>query len=449
MNRKSLLAVALVSSAPVLGLWVAGCGDDEVFRDTDAAGFDGAGLLEAGPNPQPDGGDGSTGLGCGNASGTPQRLLLSMNNTATSELAAFNVADKKVDGRYTYPGFIGLSSSLGSDPYLLEQATDIVARLDAKRPWEIVSTWNVAGDDKVDGGLPNANPATVVVPDCKKGYVLRFNRNKIAVIDTTKVADAGAPESFIDLAPLLQPNDKDGFVEMTSAVHVPSKKRIYVLLGNTDLKKVALDGFTALCADTKPSVVAIDTTTGQLVALGGTAPGGGIALGGYNPPLGTPLWYDAARERLLVLSAGCNTDTGGGVAGPIQKRRIEEVDLATQQVKTLLSLDDKGFPAGMTFVDGTRGAVFFFGQAFFWNPSQTTLGAEIPGGLDFAAHDGKGNLVGARATYLGDGGKGPLEILAVPLGDAGADAAAARKLGENPFTNNAGFLSGAEMWPRP
>ena len=341
------------------------------------------------------------------------------------------------------------SGGTGSDPYLLEQATDIVARLDAKRPWEVVSTWNVAGDDRVDGGKPNANPSTVVVPDCGKGYVLRFNRNKIAVIDTTKVADAGAPESFIDLAPLLQPNDKDGFVEMTSALHVASKKRIYVLLGNIDLKKVALDGFSALCADTKPSIVAIDTTTGQLASLGGTAPGGGIALDGYNPPLGTPLWYDAARDRLLVLSAGCNTDTGGGVAGPIQKRRIEEVDLATRQVRTLLSLDDKGFPAGMIFVDGARGAVSFFGQSFFWNPSQTTLGPEIPGGLDFAAHDGKGNLVGARATFLGDGGAGPLEIVSVPFTDGGVDASSVQKLGENPFTNNAGFLSGAEMWPRP
>jgi hypothetical protein len=68
MNRKSF-AVALFLSAPVAGLWAVGCGDDEAFRDTDAAGFDGGGLLEAGPNPQTDAGDGSTGLGCGNATG--------------------------------------------------------------------------------------------------------------------------------------------------------------------------------------------------------------------------------------------------------------------------------------------------------------------------------------------------------------------------------------------
>jgi hypothetical protein len=442
MNRK-LFALALFMSAPVTGLWVAGCGDDAPSGSMTQPGPQTGGTTEPGPQT-----GGTTGLGCGDATGAPQRLLLSMNNATTSELAAFNVADKKVDGRLTYPGRIGLTSSLGSDPYLLQQASDIVARLDAKRPWEILSSWNVAGDDGVDGGMPNANPATVVVPNCSEGYVLRFNRNKIAVIDTTKVADAGVPERFIDLAPLLQANDEDGFVEMTSALYVPNKKRIYVLLGNIDLKKVAQDGFTALCADTKPSIIAIDTTTGQLAPLGGTAPGGGIALDGYNPPLGTPLWYDAARDRLLVLSAGCNTDTDGGVAGPIQKRRIEEVDLTTLQVKTLLSLDDKGFPMGMIFVDGTRAAVTFFGQSFFWNPSQTALGAEIPGGLDYGAYDGKGNLVGARATFL-DGGPGPVEIVSVPLGDSGADASSVEKLGENPFTNNGGFLSGAEMWPRP
>jgi hypothetical protein len=447
MSRK-WFAVALV--APLGALWAAGCGDDETLLAPDAGYFDGGPTLEAGPNPTTDGGDAAVTPGCAaNAVGAPARLLLSMNNTSTSELVAFNVTDHTVDGRFTYPSRYGLSSSRGSDPYLLEQTSDIVAKLDAKRPWEVVSSWSVAGNDAVDGGMPNANPATVVVPDCTKGYVLRFNRNKIAVIDTTKAVEAGAPESFLDLAPLLQPNDKDGFVEMTSALYVPSKKRIYVLLGNIDLTKVATDGYTALCANTTPSIVAIDATTGQLVSLGGTAPGGGIALGGYNPPLGTPLWYDAARERLLVLSAGCNTDTGGGVAGAVTKRRIEEVDLATGQVKTLLSLDAQGFPAGMIFVDQTRAAVQFYGQAFLWNPSSTTLGPEIPGGLDFGAYDGKGSLFGARGTFDGGVSTG-VEIVSVPLGDGGAmDASAITRIGANPFTNNGGFMSGAELWPRP
>jgi len=448
MKQKSL-AVALCLSAPMAGLWAAGCGDDEVFRKSEVPVFDASTSFETSTDPDSATPDSSTRLGCGNAAGTPQRLLLSINNTTTSELAAFNVEGKVVEGRLTYPGFIGLTSSLGSDPYLLEQATDVVARLDAKKPWEVVSSWSVAGDDKTDGGEPNASPASVVVPDCGKGYVFRYNRNKVAVIDTTRVADGGAAESYLDLSPLVQPNDTDGFVDMVAALYVPTKKRIYVLLGNNDRKKISSDGFKALCADTKPSVVAIDSSTGQLVPLGGTAPGGGIALGGYSPILGTPLAYDAARDRLIVLSGGCNTDNGG-VPGAVQRRRVEEVDLATKQVKTLLSLDTEGFPQSMVFIDGSRAAISFYGQAFFWNPSQTTLGAEIPGGLDYAAHDGKGSLVGVRATYLGDGGAGPIEVVRVPYGDGGVpDAASVVKLGENPFTNNGGFMSGAEMWPHP
>src|SRR5258705_438197 len=113
----------------------------------------------------------------------------------------------------------------------------------------VVSVWAAGcGDDEVfespdsgefDGaGMleagPTPSPVGIVVPDCSKGYVLRYASNKIAVIDTAKVADGGGPESYVDLASLLQPEDPDGHVEMTGAVYVPSKKRIYVLLGNVD-----------------------------------------------------------------------------------------------------------------------------------------------------------------------------------------------------------------------
>lgn len=450
MNRR-WFSVALLFGAP-MGALFAGCGDDEVFRDNDAGSFDAGGGFDTGLTPDPDGGDGAAPSGCGNAAGSPQRILISMNNTMTSELAAFNIADKKLDGRFAYNGRLGQSSSAGTDPYVVEQANDVVARMNAQRPWEPVSTWNVVGDDKQDGGDPNAQPIGVVVPACTKGYVLRFNRNKIAVIDTNVVADGGAAASYLDLAPLLQANDKDGLVDMTSAYYVASKKRIYVLLGNYDRTKIAIDGFTALCADTKASVVAIDAVTGQLVSLGGTAPGGGIALEGYNPAISTPMAYDAARDRLLVFHGGCNTDVGGGVAGPITKRSVEEVNLATMTAKTLLNLNDKGFPGSMVLMDGSRAALTFFfpNQTFFWNPSATTLGPEVPGSFDFASHDGKGNLVGARRITV-DGG-GAVEILSAPYagGDGGSiDASAVQKLGDNPFTNNNGFLGGVEVWPRP
>lgn len=448
--KRTWFVLALV--APAFGAWVAGCGDDELFVESDGGGFDAGGVPEAGGQPEA-GSEGGNGLGCGSSAGAPPRVLLSMNNTSSSEIVAFNLNDKKADGKLTFPSPLGFTSSQGSDPYLLQASNDVIARLDPKDPYKVVSTWSVRGDDAKDGGLPNANPVSLVVPNCSKGYVVRFNRNKIAVIDTTKVS-TGTPapaDAYIDLAPLLQAEDKDGLVEATAAIHVPSKKRIYVLLGNVDFTKIATDGFTALCANTKPSIVGIDDATGNIVSLNGAGPQGSILVEGYNPFIGSFFHYDAARERLLVFSGGCNVDDGDGGAGAISRRRVEEVDLATGAVKTLLNLDGTfDFPSGMAFVDGTHAAIGFFGQAFFWDPTQPALGPEIPGGLPFLAGDGKGNIVGMRQVSRGDAGKG-IEVVRVPFpaagSDAGIDAAAVEKLGDDPFTNNGGFPGGIEAWP--
>lgn len=452
MNRR-WFGVALVMGAPTaaLGSLVAGCGDDELFREEGASAFEAGATPEAGALPTPDGGDSSVPSTCGNSAFAPQRLLLSINNKTTSELAAFNLADKRVDGRFAYPGYVGSTSSLGSDPFVVEQANDVVTKMNAQRPWEPVSTWSVRGDDMRDGGDPSAQPIAIVVPTCTKGYVLRFNRNKIAVVDTTKTNDGGAAESYLDLSSLLQADDGDGMIDMTAAVYVPSKKRIYVLVGSYDRTTVAMPDYALLCKNTRASIVAIDETTGQLVSLGGTAPGGGIALANYNPVVGAPLAYDAARDRLLILQGGCNVALDGGAAGALTKRGVEEVDLATGQVKTLLQLNDKGFPLSLVFVDGSRAALTFVypNEAYFWNPSQSVLGPKIPVAIESASHDGKGNLVGAVRTSI-DGGA-TISVHSVPFpGDAGAvDASSVQLLGANPFTVNSGFLGGAEVWPRP
>lgn len=454
---RTRFAAALVLSAPLatlLGSLAVGCGDDEVFKAEDAGGFDSGAPIDAGPNPQNDGGDGSAPSGCGNATGAPARLLLSANGTAQSEIVAFNLADKKVDGRFGFPGSLGASSSFGTDPYVVEQAKDVVARMNAQRPWEAIASWNVQGDDAKDGGDPNAQPIAIIVPACTNGYVLRFNRNKIAVIDTNKnVADGGAVESYVDLTSLVQAEDKDGLVDMTSAVYVASKKRIYVLLGNYDRTTIGPPDYALLCKNTKATLIAIDTVTGQLAPLGGTGPGGSIALEGYNPAVSAPMAYDAARDRLLVFQGGCTADVGG--VPTMTKRSVEEVNLATNQAKTLLPLNDKGFPGSMVIASGNRAALTFFfpNQAFFWDPSRATLGAQIPGSLDYVTHDGKGNLLGARRVPV-DGGANT-EIVSIPFAenDGGTvDASAITKIGENPFSSaaiNAGYLGGAEVWPRP
>lgn len=440
MRHRFFCAAAL--SCAAAGLLFA-CGDDDVFQAPRDAGAEAGPRLEAGPGPSGDGGGGDG----GDAAAPPSvRLLLSMNHLSTSELVALDLETGAVSGRLTYQGGLGSTSAAGAQPWLAQSATDLVTLLDEREPWRPVSSWSVKGADRPDGSLPNANPVTIVSAGTK-AYVVRFNRNAMHVLDTTQRVEAGAPTKTIDLSPLLQGADLDGRLEPTSAVYVPSKRRVFVLLGNVDFTKIAADGFTALCAATKPSIVGIDVDTDQVVSLGGAGPMGSILLEGYNPPIGTALHYDAAKDRLVVLSAGCNTDAGGGAAGPIERRRVEEVALSGGAVKTLVSLDGKPFPSSLAFVDGTRAGLAFFGPASFWDPSSTALGADFPGGAENLAHDGKGALVGVRKLSLPDGGA-TVEIVKAPFGaDAGAEAGAT-PVARDPFLDNTGFLSGAELWVR-
>lgn len=429
------VALALV---PALTATVIACGDDDVFEDRPGSG-DG-GLVEAGPRADadlasPDAGDGaSSEPSCGDVTGVPARILVTNAGPTAGELVAVNSATKQVDGRLPIPSAFGGSVVANNrEPFVVAQEADTVSRLDAKEPWKVVSSWSVRGADAVDGGKKNANPWTVVVPTCTKGYVVRFNRNQIAVLDTTETVTNGAPKKFIDLSSFVQPADSDGYVDMTNAVYVPAKKRLFVLLGNMDLKKVASDGFTALCTAAKPAIVAIDTDTDQVV-------GAPMPLSGSNPS--GPLVYDAVKDRLLVLMAGCNKDEAGA-AGPVERRRVEELDLKTGDVETLVSLDGKGFPTSFEYVDATHAAIGVFGQTFFWDPTKTELGAEIPG-LGTFASDGRGALVGARATFHADGGAGPLEIVSAPL-----DGGTATVITKDPFTDNTSWVNSVAVWPRP
>lgn len=438
--KRVWLCLALV--APVGSLW--GCSsDDETPGPVDPGTPDAGSQQDAAPTP--DAGDaGPARLGCGDASGAPRRALLVQGAVGGGELSVLNLETKAIDGRLQFAGSYGISSSVGTDPYLLDQEKDLVIRLDAKTPWKPVATWNVRGDDAVQDGDPNANPSAVVQTSCEKAYVLRYNRDKIAVIDPSQPT-GGVPTKYIDLSALKQDGDPN-MVEMTSAVYVPSKKRVYVLLGNTDFSRVVIeDGWAKLlCApELKPSIIAIDIETDEIVDLGGAAPGGGIALEGYSPAFG-PLTYDAAQDRLFVVQAGCNEPLPGGAAGDIIRRRVEQVDLATGAVKTLLSLDDRGFPSSFAFISGEKAALAFGFEGYHWDPRQTTLGAAIAGGVDFVASDGHGAYLGSLQAYGTDGTPGKLDILSIPA----ADGAAPTSIIEGPFSKSGGYVAGIEAWPQ-
>ncbi len=97
--------------------------------------------------------DGDAAFGDADAEGgQATRLLLSYNGTKSSELVAFNVKSGEVAGRLEYPGFLGTTYVGDTNPWLLEQAVDLVAELNPTQPWLIRSSWNVALGDAVDGG---------------------------------------------------------------------------------------------------------------------------------------------------------------------------------------------------------------------------------------------------------------------------------------------------------
>jgi hypothetical protein len=447
--RKAWLSLAALFGA-VLG--VACNSDGTVALAPDAGGTDGPVVFD-GPAPSdgaalPETGSPEAGSDADAGVAPPSRLLLSYNGTDSSELVAFGLQSRAVDGRLTYGDALGTAYVGTSAPWLLEQSTDVVARLDAEQPWIIDASWSVAMNDLTDAGYAQSysDPQAVLVGAGPKAYVLRYNRNLIGILDTSSAVDGGVPIGSVDLSGEAQAAG-DGYVQPVAGVYVAAQQRLYVLLGNIDRLDVTADGYTLLCANTTPTVVAIDTTNDSLVDLNGSAPGHGWPLLGYSPILGPgALAYDAltgASGRLLVLDAGCNvTGTDGGV-GALMKREVESLDLATGNAQELLDLTTQQFPQGVTYIDAHH-AIVQLDTAYTWDPTTTTLGPAIPNAPDAFVYDGVGNLLGVTATAGVDGGPAGYDVLSVTV-----PAGTVTQLGSNPFTLSGGFLGGVTLWPAP
>jgi hypothetical protein len=426
------------------------CGDDtevapvdagpDASLESDSGGFE-TGAFDSSALP-----DASTGADAEAGQPPPARLLLSYNATTQSELDVFGLQSQGVDGRLVYPGFIGTTATTGSSPWLLEQASDLVARLDPIQPWIMRSSWNVALHDATDAGFaaPYSDPDGIVVGAGTQAYVLRYTRNLIAVLDTTQDVDGGAPSSTIDLSGQVQAGG-DGYVEMSAGYFDPATSKTYVLLGNIDRFNVASDGYTQLCSNTHPTLVAIDTATNAVVAPPvGDAGTSGFALQGYDPAFGpSAMVYDPANNRLLVLESGCSTAGTDGGVGPVTRRGVEAVSLTTGAVTQLLDLSSQAFPQAIFYVDQHH-VVLQLDTAYMWDPSTTTLGPAIPNAPQAFALDAKGNLVGLNQQVSTDGGPGGWNVVSVNATDGGVTT-----LGQNPFSLSNGFVGGVQLWPSP
>ncbi len=149
---RNYVGLALVLSS--VSVWAVGCSSSDDDANTDSTTVRTAAATARSPTPSRSDdkdadADATTATTCPATTGIPQRLIIT-GGAADSEVVAFNLETKQVDGRYGFSGF-GAASAVDG-PYALKQSADIVTKLDRNEPWKAVSSWNVLSDDGVDGG---------------------------------------------------------------------------------------------------------------------------------------------------------------------------------------------------------------------------------------------------------------------------------------------------------
>lgn len=432
----------------------------------DAAGVDGShrdtGTTNDGGHPKGDGGPtgddsgvdggqdavGPTGDAMDAPPPGPEQLLVTFGNSAgLGQTVVMNVATKAIEGTISFTGAGVTDARNTSALFLLEQGAHVVAKLDATKPWEVDSTWDVLGTDGPDSGNTeyNPDPVGVVVDSGTVAYVLRYERNNIAVINESMNVDAGVPSSTVSLATLVQTGDSDGVVDMTAGVYVASSKRLYVVLGNVDQNVAALYNNSTICnASLTSTLTAIDTTTNTVVSLGGSGPKGSIPLTYYDP---TSMVYDAPGGRLIIVSSGCYAKpaTVGGAVGDVTERGIEAVDLATGKSTSLLPLTATLFGGtfddvvtSFAYIDSTHAVVSFdSSEVYSWNPTMTTVGSVIANAPGVFAYDGNGHLLGTSPPSTA--------VISVPIagGTVTTLSTTGTTLGSSPY------VSSVDVWPHP
>jgi hypothetical protein len=158
--------------------------------------------------------------------------------------------------------------------------------------------------------------------------------------------------------------------------------------------------------------------------------------------------FDVANDRLLVLERGCLASSGDGGTTQLVRRGVEAVSLVDGSVTQLLDLSSStaGVPRGIFYVDVHHVIVQLDG-AYTWDPSTSTLGAEVAGAPQSFTLDGMGNLVGVSSQLGAEGGMtSGWSVLSVGVAaDAGTTV-----LGQSPFTSPAGGSVGSvQLWPMP
>jgi hypothetical protein len=459
--RKIVLSLSLVGSAS-LGL-IACTGDDtnNPLPVTDAGGdatvpADGAtdAPAEATVPPTEAGGndaasDGATdGATDGPTDAGPVGPFLTLSYTfdsfASSAYGVFNPTTGAALGGLTYAQF-GTNVSSNASPWVLEQANDLVLQMDPVQPWLVRSSWSVTEPPPEEAGAATYSDAFSVAEVGTKAYVALFTRDYIAVLDTSTVADGGAPLKSISLSQFVSDADVDHGLEAIAIFYDTTQSLVWVVLGNTN-QAVSSASFPYLTCvpGFNPLVVAIDPTTDAIVS------GKTYSLSGFDVYPASAVAFDQASDRLLAASQGCSdvTDESDGavVVGPTINSYVEALSLATGTDTILLNPAPPGASA-LVYVDATHAFIQSNNGVNFWDPTQTTLGDVVPNAPDEIVWDGNGHLVGPTMTSLSDGGAS-FALIAVDAVDGGVTT-----LATNPFTPtpdpDSYTWEGIDIWPHP
>jgi hypothetical protein len=419
--------VAVMSAVVIGACGIGACGEDEqngpigaataeggADARTDATGDARTDATDAGT----DAADAPSEASAPDADKTPPYGLFVASNfndkarMVTVDLKARTAAGPTLDVSVRFGDVVPYAS--GKRGFLLDRTDGTVLVLDRAAPWTIARTIDV---NQGDGGV-FVNPHAALVSAGAKTYVLRYGTNTIAVAN----ADTGALSGTIDLSSFVASGDPDGLVDAFDGVYDPASGRAYALLQRID--QFAYNGHADHlnpCLPFSPLVIAIDTTTDQIVDLaGGDAGAKGLALLGQNPSALVP---DLAGGRLLVVQSGCYdaaaAPDGGGVTEPRILRGIESLTLTSKSSAWLYEHSQSDRVSGLVLADATHAFVGRKDNAntdrwYAWDPTTTALGAEIASFPANGFHHG-GRIFGVGPGAVTTDGGFPLSIVAYSI----------------------------------
>ena len=374
--------------------------------------------------------------------------VLVVSGSTNSVLASVALDGGAIEGTTSFSGGFGAPTTSGGQPFLMEQAVSVVARLDSVSPWKIDSTWNVNGTDEMDGGYAYSDPDGVVVPAGNKAYVLRYTRNQIDIIDPSQTVDGGGATGSIDLSSLVQVGDSDGVVEMTNGFYDATTKRLWVVLENIDRN-------TFGCIAAKATLIAVDTLHDTLVSLGGSGPGGAYAFSLVDPE---GVVFDSANDRVLVAANGCQAeqpiDGGPGVdagslpGGPLVGAGIEAISLSTGASTVLIPASAVGTGTlggtSLVLVGGTDAVATFTDpltyevSGYLVDLGARTVKSTLLLNSSEIASDGKGHVY--ALSYAADGGANQ-DLVVIDVADGTNTVLAASVV-----TDPEAFVGGVALW---